>query len=255
VVSDFTNQSFSGVRTTKKLPPPELWYEWQGQFYGRLATNYACPICDRPFTYSDQCCTFCGAQLGDERKIFADLYARNDIMAWTDSQGRWNASVTLSWNPQLGAYNLKFNAFVTKELIDILKLAIPSSDRSYEPKTKTWTFTESHYDFVLHLMESKYKTVITYSKEKIEEEYKKFQNTAAPVDPKTQLGIFVKLVNAAGIAIGMEEKDPKVARKAYLRAAMFYHPDRNPERSKDMSSLNEAWTNLQEYFGLRGTTA
>lgn len=255
----FTNVA-TGKITAKFFPgkPMEFWYEWQGQYYQREEGTYACPVCDHKFTLTEQVCTQCAAQLGDYKKIFKPLYevdAWRYDMARTDYKGRWYATVTLTWNPTISAYNLKFNDFVTKELIDILKLAIPGSDRSYDPKTKTWTFTEPHYDFIHHLMEQKYQKVITYTKEKIEEQYKQFTNAVAPINTESLLGTFVKLVNEAGITIPNDIKDGKAARKAYLRAAMFYHPDRNPDRAGDMSKLNEAWTNLQEYFGLRGTTA
>lgn len=263
----------------KKSKAFELWYVWEDFWFEATRdadNNWNCPICDSEFKITSKFCTTCKAQQIPQPVLQRQLYfptyeeavinisSSNYKGYWLgnwreremarepskNSKGQWIAKASINWTPSAGVYTLQFD-FTTKEFIELLKMIIPSSDRSYDPKTKSWFVSESHFDDLKLLFESKFTNVKTTTKAQVEEHFKGFENNfARPVDTNKELTTFLNYVQEAGIPFDRDSKDGALAQKAYRRAAMYFHPDRNPARAKDMSALNEAFNNLKEYFGL-----
>ena len=157
--------------------------------------------------------------------------------------------INIIWNPDIEAYETSFP--YNKEFIEWIKSNINTNDRTLDfdrsrnPQYK-WLFKEATFDkTILPVMKLlyfpeiqgfKYKII---TREKVEEYNKNFVQTPK-VDTDALKIEFHKIVQDAGISLELP------ARKQYLRAAMFYHPDRNPDKAHIMSRLNEIWTTVFE---------
>jgi hypothetical protein len=253
-----------------------LFRKWNLIFYAELmlpirstANNFVtCPCCDarHKITELKALACECGA-----KEVFDDIpeseltyAALNDMMDAFKaslrqpipagagmprySRTREAQKASFIWDGLAGVYKLHFD--FSKEFIDLIKATIPSSHRSYDPGSKTWIIDEHFYDPILAMLKAKFTNVHTVSKQEVEERQKEYQVVTTVTDTDKELKIFTDLLKEAGISFDVHEKDGAKALKAYRRAALFYHPDRNPEKAKDMSSLNAAFQNLKKHFGL-----
>ena len=157
-----------------------------------------------------------------------------------------SGKISCIWNPDIEAYEVSFP--YNDDFIKWIKTNINTNDRSLDfdrnrnPQYK-WLFKEQVFDSILLPMmknvffpHGKY-TII--DKVKVEEYNKGFVQTVA-IDTDALKIEFHKLVSEAGVSL---ELPP---RKQYLRAAMYYHPDRNPDKAHLMSRLNEIWSTVFE---------
>jgi hypothetical protein len=151
-------------------------------------------------------------------------------------------SVSLAWNPALGAYDLKFNNTNNWDKIQgvliWLKQTIPSHERDYNIETKVWGIHEKHVPVLKKLLELITDFDFIFI-EKPEQEVS--FTTFVPLDVYKQT--FKEITGEE-----VNEGDYSISKRTYRRAAMRLHPDKNPNNvlaASQMSSLNEAWLNLE----------
>ena len=163
--------------------------------------------------------------------------------------------VEMIWKPDLGAYQVRFP--YDKTMIEFLKSKIPSGYRTpdYDEngKFRFWLIDKDYAEALLDILKIKFKnipfTVIT--KEKVDE-FNQGSHLTIQTDPNISLRIFAKLLHDAGVTNGTEPEWTKLTilevTKLYRKAAMYYHPDRNPQLAAEMSNLNKAWSELKEVY-------
>jgi hypothetical protein len=144
-------------------------------------------------------------------------------------------------------------------IIEFIKLAVPSSKRSWNRDEKAWYVDASYKDAMALMFKGKGYTVDIFSKEdfvKFMEENAKFQQEyqrmSATVNAEQEFPKFIGLLEKANMkfspaAIAELQKDEGFATKYYRKAALQFHPDRNNGDGKMMSELNATWANLREY--------
>lgn len=71
-----------------------------------------------------------------------------------------------------------------------------------------------------------------------------FKRAAEPADKRD-----LAYAQILGVPLGVDER---VIRAAYLKLAMRYHPDRNPEGAARMALLNEAYDYLRRRYAKLG---
>lgn len=165
----------------------------------------------------------------------------------------------LTWDNNIKAYRFKFENLYseTKTFVALLKSAIATSHREFEPKTMTWLLSiEGDQLEAFRLICDHYFNKFTFvDKEKVEKEwgnYNAHSGAIAPVDTKQQLKIFYSLLAEANILLAEDEKNVKTIRKAYQRAAHTFHPDFPSSKYRDgikMAELNSSYQALQDYWG------
>lgn len=160
--------------------------------------------------------------------------------------------VEMIWKPDLGAYQVCFP--FDKTMLEFLKAKIPSGFRTpdYDDngKFRSWLIDKDYAEALLDVLKIKFRhctfTVIT--KEKVDE-YSQGALLTVQFDPNISLRTFAKLLQDAGVTNSIEPKWTELtileATKMYRKAAMYYHPDRNPQLAAEMSNLNKAWTELK----------
>ena len=162
-----------------------------------------------------------------------------------------NRTASLIYDNNVKAYRLKFD-WLGQEFVDLLKFTIPASHRTYDPKLKMWLLDidENIFEAIEMILRAKFTSVIIKTKKEIEDEWSQFNNTTTPIKIEDELKTFVSMIRLAGLEVEDKPTNGEAATKLYRRAAMFLHPDRNPENAPNMSSLNASFQNLKEYFGL-----
>ena len=165
-------------------------------------------------------------------------------------------SISFIWDASVQAYrlNLSWDGKTTENIISVIKGFIPSGERDYDPSTKTWWVKESYFEGIK-------KVILTYYPnahvvEKSDETWQSnFGKSSLPSETDLTFK-FTKLISEAEI-LPPALPCPAIRwefipiQKLYRKAALFYHPDRNPDFASKMSELNETWTLLKQiYFKL-----
>lgn len=154
-----------------------------------------------------------------------------------------HGDIHITWNPDIEAYETSFP--YNELFINWIKSNIPTNKRSMDydssrtPKYK-WMFEQTTLETViLPMMRAMFTSCkfVIVDKAKVEEYNKGFQQSI-PIDKDKLKQEFRALVIAAGIDTELSD------RKQYLKAALYYHPDRNPAMAAQMSRLNEIWTTV-----------
>jgi hypothetical protein len=146
---------------------------------------------------------------------------------------------------EIGTYEIEFKAQKFKtiaEAVNIIKVMIPASDRSYNPITKKWTIDEKHWDIlskVLCEIFIIYRTTKTVAPKAYSYEEFYYNHNAASV-VETKESISAKLETLLSVNITTTPFDE--LKRAYRRKALELHPDRNNGDGSKMSELNAAWT-------------
>jgi predicted NAD-dependent protein-ADP-ribosyltransferase YbiA (DUF1768 family) len=144
-------------------------------------------------------------------------------------------TVTAKHDKSMGAWSVHFQAgrydwSRVKAILEVMKMKVPSSDRDYDPTTKTWTILEKHWDFIKQI-------VVAASfdlKEEKEVDYQDFfYNTAPEAHIESHESLHAKLEAILGKGF---------TKKTYLRKALEWHPDRNGGDGSKMSELNSLWS-------------
>ena len=127
-------------------------------------------------------------------------------------------------------YNNKF--------IEFLKVAIPTSDRAYDPTTKIWVFQEKWFDIVCSTAQGVWGGGNVTIQNKASAQTAASSNANTSVAPARQAKLddviisFFKLLPVNAV------------RKAYQTAAVELHPDRGGDAVK-MRQLNEYWSRIK----------
>ena len=152
-------------------------------------------------------------------------------------------SIRIWWDGSVSAYRL--TSPYSKELVEMLKLKIPVSDRSFDPQTKIWTFTEQWLTPLKALLTALafQTTVITRAQAEAAAGAPGRSSTSSPTNP--QHG--VNTLDAVLVTF-MRLIPYDAAQSAYRKAALALHPDRAASGGsmEKMQQLNVAWTRLEK---------
>lgn len=145
-------------------------------------------------------------------------------------------SVRIWWDDQVQAYRMTspYNA----AFVDLLKAAVPNSDRSWEKATKIWTFSEKWLDPIKALCDKCYAggtTVIS-----------KQDAQRAQVPPSVQSASLPTMYQQFFDLVPYE-----AMRRAYLTGIAQHHPDKGGDATK-ASQLNAIWQKLEKDFYKKG---
>lgn len=141
------------------------------------------------------------------------------------------------WDVSIKAYRLQCD--FKPQLVDFLKKSIPVSDRTFDPTSKIWTFTEQYLAGTEKLLKLIFgdNNVAILSKAQVESTTsQQFNNkpsigrTSVDID----LSEFMKLLPF------------EAAQSAYRKASMILHPDRPGGDMEKMSKLNSLWTRIEK---------
>lgn len=150
-------------------------------------------------------------------------------------------TVTIHWSNKSGAYAIKFNDTRHWDKMQICIQYIknfPYGERDYDPDNKTWFLVEKHISGLKQMLELMPESFTVDWQEKPSN-----TPTATFVPMEVYLNRFKDL---AGEDISKLTYDQ--AKKIYRRACMLNHPDRNGGDGTKMSSINEAWSNIEQNF-------
>lgn len=166
------------------------------------------------------------------------------------------ATASIIWESAAQAYKVTFT--YNAEVVSFLKGTIPASDRTWEPDIKAWFITERYFLLIKIFLEGKGFRLTTFSKEEATEFQKQQEeqhNYGAihrqSVDVNTEFRKFSDLIQKARIPVlDMDslKKDEILAKQLYRKAALAFHPDRNPEGASLMSELNTTWDKLRQFY-------
>lgn len=161
-----------------------------------------------------------------------------------------SVEVIYKHDSHLGAYliNFKYSKYEwdkVKGMVGIMKLAIPASDRLYDPVTHEWTITEKYWNSEANpfkLFELLTQSGFKLKEKKIIHAEDFFYNDFVDNTPKeTKDSLAAKLVDMLGIT-AQELQDAGLLKKIYRRKALELHPDRNGGDGSRMSELNSVWS-------------
>jgi DnaJ-like protein len=174
---------------------------------------------------------------------------------------------TLIYEEAIASYCFQFTKGFNKSVIDIIKAGIPTNERTTTgPPERKWYFAEKYFNLVKLALDGAGFTIKIITKEDIEklrqeqakhqEEAKQYYMKPAGVSIDEELQKFYKLIVPPEICPIINFEQIKnwtktEAVKAYRRAAMFYHPDRNPNAAKQMSELNSTWAVLKDAYYIK----
>ena len=167
----------------------------------------------------------------------------------------------LIYEPSLQGYSLSFS--YNKDIVEFIKKAIPSNKRTYDPASYTWYFGSEYFDLIKLLFDGHCEYTLTIvSEDEVKKKLEEAQRTQSSwhpaqysIDDELQKFIILLLPVTVG-KNGDFTKEVKNwtkndATKAYRRAAMFYHPDRNNGDGSKMSELNSTWAILKEGYYIK----
>lgn len=151
------------------------------------------------------------------------------------------AKARVWWDKDITAYRASFP--FKPQIVEFLKNQIPASDRTWDPATKIWTFTEQYLDGTvkfLHICFGNGEVAVVTRQQ--------FEASSRPS------GTSVRTSNTIELACSdfMRLLPYDSARQAYRHAAMALHPDRNkePEAMEKMSKINSLWSRIEkEIYG------
>ena len=156
------------------------------------------------------------------------------------------ATVTVTWdNLTNAAYKVQFTNIGQHwskcEVIIMMIKNIPTSQRDYDAETKTWLVGEMFIENILKACRSITDFDVVYTEKPSE------QPTSRLYNKEVDYAEFKRMLSFAHVPFE-DTSDFKVAKRAYLKAAMKLHPDVAPEMAPQMSTLNEVWARLQRTY-------
>lgn len=163
-------------------------------------------------------------------------------------------NIEFTWSALDASYKLHFdfNKWEWKDvnvLIGAIKQTIPSSDREYDPDTKTWFIADKHFKFLDGMFQPLADNGRNVNYKKYEKPAEQVA-TAKFVSLDSVISTFEKLTS-----VNIKSLDFNAAKKVYFRAAMKLHPDVNPNGAEDMTRLNECWDKIKVSHYKQGANA
>lgn len=169
----------------------------------------------------------------------------------------------LIYEPSLQGYSLSFS--YNKDIVEFIKKAIPSHKRTTSgPPDWTWYFGSEYFDLIKLLFDGHREYTLTIVSEdevkKKLEEAQSNQSSWAPsqysIDAELQkfygLLSYVDTNNGASFTLDqVKNLTRNEAVKAYRKAALVYHPDKNQGDGSKMSELNSTWAILKEGYYIK----
>lgn len=155
--------------------------------------------------------------------------------------------VSIQWdNVTNAAYKLRFDQIgkhwsKIEPIITLIKTSIASSDREYDPDTKTWYISEKHITAIRQICEAIPDFEVIFVEKPEQVQAQKFHNK------EDDYAEFKRLVSFAHIQFD-DTTELLAATKVFRKAAMYLHPDRNPDMANEMSALNEVFTRLKTTY-------
>jgi hypothetical protein len=156
------------------------------------------------------------------------------------------AKAQIFWDKGIQAYRLKMSWDKTRseKVVEFLKKQIPHSERTYDPATHIWTFTEGYLDGTVKFLQLIFgnQEVATVTRAQVEQ--------AQQVPPR-QAMVTGGSPLAADCLEFLKSIPYEAAREAYRRTARMLHPDINRSGDLgDMSKVNALWTKIEkEVYG------
>lgn len=177
------------------------------------------------------------------------MHYRRRTRSWNDPFDRpQKVQVSITWDQITNAaYKLRFdnigkNWAKVEPIITLIKTSIASSDREYEPETKTWYISEAKITQIKDICDAIPDFEVIFVEKPDQVRATKFHSH------ESDYAEFKRLVSFAHIQFD-DTTDLAVAIKVFRKAALALHPDRNPEMANEMSALNEVFTRLKgSYF-------
>jgi hypothetical protein len=162
-------------------------------------------------------------------------------------------TVHAQWIPQIDAYKVEIpqNDKLRDLLTALIREKVPVSDRELNTdEENVWYFRADVFDALLPILKAVYRNCAFNILDKATvDQYNQGLHSTQIVLPEQLAEEFFRLIEKAGVTPHRSTLDQRVVKKDYLRAAMFYHPDRNPNGAGYMSRLNALWSDLQgAYF-------
>jgi hypothetical protein len=168
--------------------------------------------------------------------------------SWRDERTPQKVQVNITWdNVTNAAYKLRFDKIgkhwaKVEPIIMLIKTSIASSDREYEPDTKTWYISEKHITPIREMCEQIPDFEVIFIEKPEQVQATRFHSKEA------DYAEFKRLVSFAHIQFD-DTTELQQAIKVYRQAARKLHPDIAPDMAAEMSSLNEVWGRLKgNYF-------
>lgn len=151
-------------------------------------------------------------------------------------QTKTNIKCTIQWDQDVDAYIV--STPFSRQFVDFIKIAIPVSDRVWEPEKKVWYIKESYFSVVHDVARkvwSDSEIVVILKSDVQAQQAKKTSIEAVSKAPLND--VIVQFVKAL----------PKDSLKAaYRNAALALHPDRNGGDGSKMAVLNTLWARLEQ---------
>ena len=160
-------------------------------------------------------------------------------------------TILVRWVPELDAYKviLPLTDVRTEFLKPFLQEKIPPGICTYDPEEKVWYWTEDVLDTMMGIFKKIFSNCRfnIVSKEDVNK-YNQGSHHVVVMSIEQVLDKFYSLLETAGLKPNRKEMELVKVKKWYQRAALYFHPDRNPSGAREMSDLNEAWTNLKKVY-------
>lgn len=150
--------------------------------------------------------------------------------------------ITITWSQQYSAYALKFlDTGHYQEMTPIMNFikSNPYGEYTYDPDNKIWYFHEKYLETVRKIIDAFGSSIFELNF--VEKPPLNYSFLAKTISVDTYLQRFQDLTGED--IRNLEYID---AKRIYRRVCLRFHPDRNPEFSSTMSSINEIWSELEK---------
>lgn len=146
------------------------------------------------------------------------------------------------WDASVLAYRM--TSSFNHDLVDDIKQHIPVSERSYDPTTKVWTFTEKILQPLLSLFTMLQVKPVIITRQQYESQAAASQQSSTGSGAARGRPLDVVIIEFVRLL------PYDAAKAAYRRAAIELHPDKNAGAADKMSTLNAAWDRIsKEVYG------
>lgn len=163
----------------------------------------------------------------------------------------------LLYQESIDSYKITFS--FDKDIVNFIKMTVPSHERSWDADLKAWFVHEKWYDLIKQVLDGKGYNVKSYTKQndidmkkKVEEAARNHNYQVAQSrlpSEKELLNNFIAIMKEVGIGLDikqLEQIEKSHFQKLYRHGALALHPDKNPTKAHLMSDLNVAWDGIKK---------